>query len=134
MIQLVEEIRSDGHVLAYVVRAEARPEVTSFLTPVELTQQLGFVVYPAGGVIRPHVHLPLERPIVGTTEVLLVRAGRCEIDLYDDERKPVATCELGQGDVILIARGGHGLRMLEDTVLFEVKQGPYLGIEEKEYF
>jgi hypothetical protein len=30
--------------------------------------------------------------------------------------------------------GGHGFRMLEDTLLLEVKQGPYLECEEKERF
>jgi hypothetical protein len=30
--------------------------------------------------------------------------------------------------------GGHGFRMLENTVLLEVKQGPYTGIDEKRLF
>ena len=30
--------------------------------------------------------------------------------------------------------GGHGFRMIEDTVLFEIKQGPYGGPAEKERF
>jgi hypothetical protein len=30
--------------------------------------------------------------------------------------------------------GGHGYRMLEETVLLEVKQGPYTGVEERELF
>jgi hypothetical protein len=30
--------------------------------------------------------------------------------------------------------GGHGFRMLEDTVLLEIKQGPYSGIQEKVRF
>jgi len=29
--------------------------------------------------------------------------------------------------------GGHGFRMQEDTVLLEIKQGPYLGLGEKEF-
>ena len=56
------------------------------------------------------------------------------MDLYDEERRHVATRELRAGDVILIAAGGHGFRMLEDTVLLEVKQGPYVGLDEKERF
>ena len=57
--------------------------------------------------------------------------GRCEMDVYDDERHLVSTHELGPGDVILMVAGGHGFRMLEDTTLLEVKQGPYTGLEEK---
>jgi hypothetical protein len=30
--------------------------------------------------------------------------------------------------------GGHGFRIKEDTVLLEIKQGPYLGVDDKELF
>ena len=35
---------------------------------------------------------------------------------------------------MLMVGGGHGFRMLEDTVFLEVKQGPYTGLDEKERF
>ncbi|UCG11999.1 MAG: hypothetical protein JSU72_16005 [Deltaproteobacteria bacterium] len=120
--------------LAYIIRAEFAPEQTTFLTSPELDFQAGFVVYPAEGEIGRHVHRPLERHIVGTSEVLVVRKGRCIIDIYNDDQEKVASPELGVGDVVLLLGGAHGFRMLEDTVFFEVKQGPYLGTEEKEQF
>lgn len=129
-----EEIRHDGALLALIIRAEANSEATQFLTPPEVALQLGFVVYPGGSEIARHYHLPLERRVVGTNEVLLVRKGRCEIDLYGGGTEPVATRELGAGDVVLLAGGGHGFRVLEDTVLLEVKQGPYYGADEKRLF
>jgi mannose-6-phosphate isomerase-like protein (cupin superfamily) len=110
------------------------PERTTFVTPNDFRQQLGFVVYPKGGEIARHVHRPLERHIVGTSEVLVVRKGRAEIDIYDDDRTLVATRELREGDIMLMVGGGHGFRVLEDTVFLEVKQGPYTGIDEKERF
>ena len=110
------------------------PDRTTFLTPPEFKQQVGFVVYPKGGQIAPHVHRPLERRLVGTSEVLVVRQGHCEIDIYNDKRELVATRELRCGDIMLMVGGGHGFRMLEDTVFLEVKQGPYIGLDEKERF
>ena len=130
----VEPITWKGRPLAYVVRAALAPDTTTFTTPENLNLQIGFVVYPAGGTIPPHIHLPLERRIVGTSEVLIVRKGRCFVDFFSDEREPVATRELGPGDIMLLVSGGHGFRMLEDTVLLEVKQGPYTGLVEKERF
>jgi mannose-6-phosphate isomerase-like protein (cupin superfamily) len=123
-----------GKALALIVRASVQPTQTQFFTPSEFKQQVGFVVYPEGGEIRRHVHLPLERHLVGTAEVLVVREGRCLMDVYDDERTLVATRELQLGDVMLMVGGGHGFRMLEDTVFLEVKQGPYTGLQEKELF
>ena len=125
---------ADGQPLAYIVRANMMPNTTTFVTPDTTNMQLGFVVYPSGGTIARHVHLPLERRITGTNEVLIVRQGRCEINIYGEARDLVATRELRTGDVMLMVAGGHGFRMLENTVLLEVKQGPYTGFEEKERF
>ncbi len=130
----IEQVVSNGRILAYIIRGETEPRETSFITPSEVNLQMGFVVYPTGGEVRPHVHLPLERRIQGTAEVLLVRKGRCELDVYGERREKVATYELRQGDVVLLVAGGHGIRMMEDTVFLEVKQGPYTGLVEKERF
>ena len=129
-----EQILYKGTPLAYIIRAEISPQQTTFLTPPQFKQQVGFVVYPAGGEIHRHVHRPLERHLIGTSEVLVVRRGRCEIDIYNNERELVATRELRHGDIMLMVDGGHGFRMLEDTVFLEVKQGPYTGVDEKERF
>jgi mannose-6-phosphate isomerase-like protein (cupin superfamily) len=130
----VEQIIWKDKPLAYIIRAEMAPGKTTFLTPSELNLQVGFVVYPAGGEVARHLHRPLERHIVGTSEVLVVKEGRCQMDIYDDDRRWVATRELRKGDIMLMVGGGHGFRMLEDTVLLEVKQGPYTGLDEKERF
>ena len=131
---LVERITWHETCLAYIIRAGFLPDKTTFLTPPEFKQQVGYVVYPAGGEIQRHMHLPLQRHLVGTSEVLIVRKGRCEIDIFDNDRQLVATRELHEGDIMLMVAGGHGFRMLEDTILLEVKQGPYLEMEEKEHF
>lgn len=129
-----ERIEHGGKPLAYILRAALMPDRTTFVTPNDFKQQVGFVVYPAGGEIVRHVHRPLERHLMGTSEVLIVRKGRAEIDVYDDDRTLVATRELREGDVMLMVGGGHGFRILEDTVFLEVKQGPYTGVDEKERF
>lgn len=127
-------ISSGGIPLAYVIKAGFRPAETTFPTPDDLNLQVGYVVYPAGGEVARHSHRPLERHVTGTSEVIVVREGRCALDVYDDERRLIATRELEPGDVMLMVGGGHGFRMLEPTVLLEVKQGPYTGIDEKERF
>lgn len=129
------EIISDGDIpLAYLVDPAWQPATTQFLTPDDFPQQMGMIVYGAGAEITPHMHIPVERHIVGTTECILVRQGACEIDIYNDSRDLVASRLLRTGCIILLLRGGHGFRMLEDTVLFEVKQGPFMGNLDKERF
>jgi quercetin dioxygenase-like cupin family protein len=130
----VEVISKDGQPLTYIIRGGHLPDRTSFVTPPEFKQQVGYVAYPAGGEIARHAHRPLQRHLVGTSEVLVVLKGRAYIDVSDDEHAHVATRELRQGDVMLMVGGGHGFRMIEDTVFLEIKQGPYTGLDEKERF
>lgn len=130
-----QEIISDhGRPLVYIIRPFPLPQHTTFITPPEFKQQVGFVVYPAGGEITRHIHLALERHLIGTCEVLVLLKGCCLIDIYTDGKELVATRELNAGDITLMVGGGHGFRIEKDTVFLEIKQGPYLETEEKERF
>jgi hypothetical protein len=133
-VEGVEAIYQADSPVAYIVRANTTVTSTSFFTGDDATFQAGFVVNAAGGGVVPHIHLPVVRNIVGTAELLLVWRGRCIVDVYGDDRTLLASRELAAGDLVVSLGGGHGFRMLEDTVLFEVKQGPYGGQEEKERF
>ncbi len=131
----IEVISWEGRPLTYIIRAGWSPDKTTFVTPPDANLQVGFVVYSKAGEITRHVHLPIERHVGGpTAEVLVVKEGRCEIDVYNDDRHKIATRELRAGDVMLSVRGGHGFRMLDDTVLLEVKPGPYHGPDESVRF
>lgn len=129
----VETIRDGTRVLAILVRAARNPAATEFVTPDTYKQQVGFIVYPKGGSVRPHFHRETARQIEGMSEVLLVKRGRCRATLYRETGDVVAERELGPGDLIVLVAGGHGFAMLEDTVLLEIKQGPYGGLAEKVY-
>ena len=130
----IEIITAHGQILCYVIRGKTQPEKTTFITPPEDKQQVGFIVYPKDGIIARHIHRPLERHIKGMAEVLVVRIGHCQIEVYDEQENLVAVRDLYQNDVVLMVGGGHGFRIKEDTVLLEIKQGPYLGVDDKELF
>ncbi len=130
----IEWIKDGEEVLAIIIPTHYNPSKTEFITPLDYKQQLGFILYRAGESITPHIHIPMNRSLVGTSEVLFIKSGKAEVDLYTKDKKLVATRTLNQGDIILLVSGGHGFRILDDTVIVEVKQGPYIGVEEKERF
>lgn len=131
---MIESIVIDGVQVALIVRANFQPEKTQFLTTDQDVLQLGYIVYGAGQSISPHIHMLAERHILGTPEVLYVRKGRMRTIFYSNEKVRKGDVILDQGDVIVLFDGGHGFDMLEDTVLMEIKQGPYLGELDKERF
>ena len=129
---MVERIESDGKLIALIIRGTAIPQKTVFATTPESEMQTGLIVFPAGASVAPHRHPSRPRAISTTSELILVRKGRCEVDMFAEDRRLVATRELGKDDLVLLLGCGHGFRMLEDTVLLEVKQGPYSGAADKE--
>ncbi len=132
-MEAIEFIKADDKTLAIIIRAGFEPQRTTFITPESFEQQVGFIVYPTGGVIAPHKHKRIERHLDHTSETLVVRKGRLEVQLYDEAGAIVAERELVPGDILVLVSGGHGFRMREDTVILEIKQGPYTGLAEKEH-
>lgn len=129
----IEEVTHEGAVVAVIIRAQAEAETTTFLTGPSENFQVGFIVKDEGQDVPPHRHKPLERALKGTAEVLLVRKGRCSVDLFGTDDALLSTHELGVGDVVLLLSGAHGIRIGEPTVFLEVKQGPYPGVDEKDH-
>ncbi len=130
----IEWIKHGEDVLGLIIPSDYDPSASEFITPDSYKQQVGFIVYPKDGAIVPHIHHEMERCLHGTSEVLLVRHGHCWVDFYLGDKSPFCSRELKTGDVLVLVSGGHGFRMIEDTSFLEIKQGPYVGEQEKERF
>ena len=102
--------------LAYIARARAVPARDDVPDPRRL-QPAGRPRRVPGGRRDPAPHAPARSSAtwLARTEVLLVQQGRCEVDVYSDDRRLVATRELQAGDILIAVGGGHGFRVLEDT-------------------
>lgn len=130
----VEHIRDGDKIVAIIVRGSFDAPGVNFFSENDFSQQLGCIRQPAGHVIEPHVHNAVPREVVYTQETLVVREGRMRVDLYKDDRTLLERRVLTSGDAILLATGGHGFEMLDETSLIEVKQGPYAGDGDKSRF
>lgn len=131
---MIERITADGRLLALIIRREFSSKDIEFFTPGTFSQQLGYMKRPEGYVIVPHDHNIVARVVELTQEVLLIRRGRVRVDIYAADRTYLESRVLQSGDVILLAHGGHGFQMLEESEIIEVKQGPYMGDRDKTRF
>lgn len=131
---MIERVNHQGEELALILRRDFRKDGIEFLTANDYSQQLGYMNRPAGYVIPPHVHNPVAREVRFTKEVLFIKSGRLRVDFYSDAQQYIESTVLEAGDVILLAFGGHGFEMLEPTEIIEVKQGPYVGEQDKTRF
>ena len=128
---MIEEVQVEGLLFAVIVRHGFHKPGVHFVTPGTFSQQLGFISHPSGHQIRPHVHRDVQRDVRRTQEVLIVRHGRVRVDFYDSGGERAESRVLESGDVILLASGAHGFEVLDACEMIEIKQGPYLGDQDK---
>ena len=131
---MIKQISNKKKLLTIIIDNKFKDEGIKFFTPDEFSQQLGYMSHPKGYIISPHVHNHIPREVQFTNEVLFIRSGKVRVDFYDDNQNYLQSSILSQGDVILLASGGHGFEILEPAEIIEVKQGPYIGDQDKTRF
>jgi hypothetical protein len=131
---MIEKIIHEGQFISLIVRNDFSKDGLEFFTSDEDFLQLGYMKRPLGYEIQPHVHNLIDRTVNRTQEVLFIKSGKVQIDYYDDNRVFFCSKIVLEGDVILLASGGHSFLMLEESEIIEVKQGPYCGESEKSKF
>ncbi|MCK6601559.1 MAG: hypothetical protein L6Q77_07010 [Bacteroidetes bacterium] len=131
---MIFQIKRNDELYAIIVRAGFSEPGIHFFTENDLSQQLAFMKHPAGKKIQPHIHNSVAREVYYTQEVLLIRSGKLRVDFFDEDQIYFESYLLGANDVILLIKGGHGFEVLEELEMFEVKQGPYAGDQDKTRF
>ncbi len=134
MAKSLEKIEKGGNIFAIVVRRNFVTPGVHFFTPGEFSQQLGMLVHDKGKVVERHRHKLVRREIHRTQEVLIILEGKIRVRVFDEEGALLSSVVLRSGDSILLASGGHRVEVLEKARILEVKQGPYAGFDDKEYY
>ncbi|UYF78785.1 MULTISPECIES: hypothetical protein [Acinetobacter] len=131
---MIKYITHNNQLLSVIIHRNFEKQGIEFFTPDDFSQQLAYMKRPKDYVIPPHVHNPVLREVHLTQEVLFIKSGRVRVDFYDDDKNYLESTTVEAGDVILLAHGGHGFEMLEESEIIEVKQGPYAGEMDKVRF
>jgi len=131
---MIETIKDLNATLSIIIRSRFSHDGIVFFNEDNQSQQLGYMKRTAEYVILPHRHNLIRREVFFTQEVLFIKSGKVRVDFYSNEQQYITSRILNQGDVILLADGGHGFKMLELSEIIEVKQGPYCGEMDKVRF
>jgi mannose-6-phosphate isomerase-like protein (cupin superfamily) len=131
---MIKKVYDGDNLLAIIISNEFNEPGIHFFTPDDFSQQLAYMRHPKGKTIIPHSHNPVPRQIEYTQEILFIKSGKIRVDFYDLDQKYLESYILSQHDVILLIKGGHGFEVLEELEMFEIKQGPYVGENDKTRF
>lgn len=98
--------------------------------PVEFLQ-IATINMEKGKTFFPHKHIWSDtRPTKIPQESWIVIKGSVKVTLYDTNDKIIKEDILMPGDASITFYGGHNYKSLEEnTIVYEVKTGPYLGLE-----
>lgn len=130
----LEYIYHEGELYSIILRDNFKSNSINFFTPDSFSQQLGYLPHKKGNIITPHKHKIQKREILYTQEALFLKKGKVKVNFYKHEENHVGSEVLNGGDTVLLCGGGHGFEILEDTIMIEVKQGPYTGTDDKDRF
>ena len=99
--------------------------------------QLATLRMEKGKTFKPHQHIwkPSPTENIIAQESWVVIQGSVKVYMYDIDGTLLETEIINKGDCSMTFEGGHTYEILEeDTVVYEYKTGPYLGIENDKKF
>ena len=131
---MIKQVHDGDKLLAIIISNKFKEPGIHFFTPDDFSQQLAYMKHPKGKTIIPHIHNPVPRQVEYTQEILFIKSGKIRVDFYDMQQEYLESHILSQNDVILLIQGGHGFEVLEGVEMFEIKQGPYVGENDKTRF
>lgn len=130
----VIKIVFNGVELGSIVRSTYHSSGIGFFSDENDGLQLGYMNRPDHYIIAPHTHNKIKREVYFTEEILFIRSGMVRVDFYDENQQYIESHIARGGDIVILKAGGHGFKILERADIFEVKQGPYLGLQDKVRF
>lgn len=125
----------EGKLLHIVNRLTDVTEKRINVSPDEMFLQVGTMKLQENDTFKPHRHIKCDRHTTVTQESWIVIKGRVKATLYDLNDKVIAEPVLEPGDCSITFFGGHTYTALsEDTLVYEYKTGPYMGVEKDKVF
>ncbi len=126
----MKEVDCNGRKLAIKIeRDDIRPGL-NFFTGKEEFLQLGAWRYDRGKELAVHNHNRVPRQSDRTQECVVVLKGRLRASIFSEDDDLLEEITVGAGEALLLLAGGHGYAIEEeDTIVLELKNGPYPGAD-----
>jgi hypothetical protein len=136
MTSKVRKIKIKNELLGILLSKSFDKEGVNFITPNELTLQLGIHNRKKGEESKAHKHIPIPKLTnVPILEVFFIEKGKVRLNFFDDNWKKIKSIVLKRGDIFInTTTKAHSLEYLTKTKMIEVKQGPYRSKKEDKIF
>ena len=125
----MRKILHNNEIICIIANLEDAKDGLDFLSHDEDFIQVGTWNYKKGQVLPLHYHNEFERTALRTSECVFVFKGKIECNLHSEDGEFIETIIVNAGEFIINLSQAHESKILEDTIVLEVKNGPYFGPE-----
>lgn len=123
-------IKQNGLLLAVQFGVNDIKAGLNFFTDEKDFIQVGGWRYDKDKILQAHKHNFVERKVTRTQEFVFVIHGNMKVTLYDEDERFVEEVILTASEGMILLAGCHGYHILsDDTIVLEIKNGPYPGAE-----
>jgi len=131
----IDNVYESETLLCIFIQNLSDSTLSKFITEDQAIIQAGIIHVNPNREINRHRHNKILRNTMGTSEVLIVVKGQVVATIFSEfSESMICKRILKEGDVVILFNGGHGFSSQEDSILFEVKNGPYSQAVDKVYF
>ena len=128
----IKNIFVDKKIVAKVFKYQNKSfKGIEFFTANNLNMQIGLMGHSKNHIIKPHFHINRKKIVKQMSELLIIFSGQLKVFFYNKKKLRVKSLILNKKDMILLISGGHGFKVLKKLEMLEIKQGPFIGKNDK---
>ena len=127
MDKVYKEIIVEEKLYASILDPTLAKEGLDFLTENSSFLQVGTWNYKKGHKLEPHYHNEFSRESTITCEGIFVVKGKVKCNLYKKNKEKINSYEIQEGQIMFQFFGIHEYEIEEDSIVVEIKNGPYFG-------
>ena len=132
---MIENLKYNKRTIAIIIRSNFVSKKTKFFTNSNSEFQIGSIVYKKNTEAKKHSHNKRNSTIKSTSEVLYIKKGKIIASIYNKKCTRLLFRKfLNKGDILFLNECGHSFKFVKDTQMIEIKQGPYLNLNDKKIF
>ena len=135
IIKTINSIVEPNIMLHQVVKPKKLSSGRINVSPEHESLQVAHIGLKFNQTFKAHKHVFHDRNMPMAQESWIVISGKVKVFHYDLDDKIINESILLPGDCTITYRGGHNyLALEENTLVYEIKTGPYHGVENDKKF
>ncbi len=88
--------------------------------------QIVTLKHKKGKYLQAHMHTPKVRKTESLQECLVVIKGSVKAELYAPDKTKFKVVVIKKGEILILMHGGYAINFIENSEIFEVKNGPFI--------